>query len=75
VEIALPNGKRLVNHATTSVGYASSSEPLVRFGLGAEPSVKLIRIRWPGGQVDEMRDVKPDRVLLVKEGSAPATVH
>jgi hypothetical protein len=73
VEVTLPTGKRLYNHATTSVGYASSSESLVRFGLGAQASVKQIRIRWPSGQIDDLKDVKPDRILSVKEGSAPAT--
>jgi hypothetical protein len=47
----------------------------VRFGLGAQASVKLIRIRWPSGQIDDMKDVRPDRILTVKEGSAPATAR
>jgi len=73
VEVTLPNGKQLYNHATTSVGYASASDPLVRFGLGAHASAKLIRIRWPSGQIDDLKDVKPDRILTVKEGSSPST--
>src|SRR5205085_9146788 len=32
VRVMLPDGMALYNHATTSVGYASSSEPIVRFG-------------------------------------------
>ena len=35
VHLTLPDDRNLYNHATTSVGYASSSEPLVRFGLGS----------------------------------------
>jgi hypothetical protein len=72
VEVTLLDGKKLYNHATTSVGYASSSESLVRFGLGSQAVVKQIRIRWPSGTIDEMKDVKPDRTLAVKEGSVPA---
>ena len=34
VRVTLPDGRALYGEATTSVGYASSSEPLVRFGLG-----------------------------------------
>jgi hypothetical protein len=75
VEITLPDGKRLYNHATTSVGYASSSEPLVRFGLGAHLAAKVLRIRWPSGQIDELKDVKAGRILTVKEGSAPAAIR
>jgi hypothetical protein len=66
-EVTLPNGRKLYNHCTTSVGYASSSEPLVRFGLGEQALVKLIQIHWPSGQVQEIHDVKSDQVLKVRE--------
>jgi hypothetical protein len=67
IALTLPSGRRLYNHCTTSVGYASSSEPLVRFGLGKEPLAKLIEIRWPSGQSQELRDVKADQVVKVRE--------
>jgi hypothetical protein len=67
VAVTLGSGRRLYNHCTTSVGYASSSEPLVRFGLGGEAVAKLIRIRWPSGQVEELHDVAADRVVAVRE--------
>jgi len=55
------------NHATTSVGYASSSEPLVRFGLGPYDAVKEIRITWPGGRVQVVAAPPADRIITVKE--------
>jgi hypothetical protein len=55
------------NHMTTSVGYASSSQGPVHFGLGAENKAKLIEIRWPSGIVQTLGDVSGDRVLVVKE--------
>jgi hypothetical protein len=67
VEVTLPSGRKFYNHCTTSVGYASSSEPLVRFGLGQEAVAKLIEIHWPSGQVQQLHDVKPDQVLKVRE--------
>ena len=36
LKATLPDGRVLYNHAQTSVGYACSSEPLVRFGLGVD---------------------------------------
>ena len=36
VQVELPDGRVLSNHASTSVGYGCSSEPLVRFGLGGQ---------------------------------------
>ncbi len=67
IAVALPSGRKLYNHCTTSVGYASSSEPLVRFGLGKESVAKLIEIRWPSGQVQELHEVAGDRVVNVRE--------
>ncbi len=48
MEVDLPDGRKLYNHASASVGYASSSEPGVRFGLGPYSHPKLVRIRRPG---------------------------
>jgi hypothetical protein len=67
VTVTLPDGRVLSNHATTSVGYGSSSEPLVRFGLGSHPGVRKLNIRWPGGGMQELADVKGDRVVKVEE--------
>ena len=55
------------NHMTSSVGYASSSHGPVHFGLGEEMRVDLIRIRWPSGIEQTLRNLAADRVLTVKE--------
>jgi hypothetical protein len=67
VKMTLPNGAVRYNHATTSVGYASSSEPLVRFGLGPYDTAVEIEIRWPGGGIQKLSNIKADRVLTVRE--------
>ena len=67
VVVTLPNGRKLYNHCTTSVGYASSSEPLVRFGLGDETTAKLVQVRWPSGKVQELHTVEANQILNVKE--------
>ena len=69
ITVTLPSGRKLYNQCTTSVGYASSSEPLVRFGLGPETTAKVVEIRWPSGQVQQLRDVKSDQVLKIRENS------
>ena len=69
VAVTLSGGRTLYNHCTTSVGYASSSEPLVRFGLGRETAASLVRIQWPSGQVQEFHDVPADRVFQVREAA------
>ncbi len=55
------------NHMTTSVGYASSSDGPVHFGLGGDARAKLVEIHWPSGIVQTFQDVAADRVLAVKE--------
>ena len=67
VRVTLPDGRTLYGHATTSVGYASSSEPLVRFGLGPQDTVSRIEVRWPGGGAQELLHVKADRILDVEQ--------
>jgi hypothetical protein len=67
VRLTLPNGAVEYNHATTSVGYASSSEPLVRFGLGPYDAAQEISIHWPSGRVQVLTGVRADRVVEVEE--------
>ncbi len=55
------------NSRTSSVGYASSSLTPVHFGLGALKIVPRIEIRWPGGTVQVLRNVKAGQTLLVRE--------
>ena len=67
LKATLPDGRVLYNHAETSVGYASSSERLVRFGLGAESMVSALEVRWPDGTVQTLTGVKADRIVEIEE--------
>jgi hypothetical protein len=55
------------NHMTTSVGYASSSDGPVHFGLGADTRAELVEIRWPSGTVQQLQNVAADQVITAKE--------
>jgi enediyne biosynthesis protein E4 len=55
------------NHMTTSVGYASSSDGPVHFGLGADAVADSVEIRWPSGVVQRLSHVTADRVVHVQE--------
>jgi enediyne biosynthesis protein E4 len=54
------------NHATTAVGYASSSDVRVNFGMGAARRA-VVEVRWPGGAVQEVGEVAGDRYIVVRE--------
>jgi len=57
------------NHMTTSVGYASSSDGPVHFGLGGDSKADAVTIYWPSGVVQTMENVAGDQVLKVTEAS------
>lgn len=70
VRVTLADGRLLHNHATTSVGYASSSEALVRFGLGPEDRAVKVEVRWPSGRRQTLENVRAGRVVEVDEAGA-----
>ena len=59
------------NHRTTSTGYASSSDGPVHFGLGLDATADSIEIHWPSGLVQELKNVKADRILRITEPATP----
>jgi hypothetical protein len=67
VRVTAADGSVQHNHATTAVGYASSSDPRVHFGLGASGRIRELEIKWPGGVRQVLRNVEVDRVLTVEE--------
>jgi enediyne biosynthesis protein E4 len=66
----IAGGKSQYNHATTSVGYGSSSDRRVHFGLGTESRVETLEVVWPSGARQSFRDVEADQILKIKEPQA-----
>ncbi len=56
------------NQATTAVGYNSSSDERVHFGLGKAAVVDKIELWWPTGVKQVLTQIKADEVLTVVEG-------
>ncbi|HEX2293995.1 MAG TPA: CRTAC1 family protein [Actinomycetota bacterium] len=50
-----------------SVGLGGGSDTVVHFGLGRARRVDSLRIVWPSGRVQTLRDVAADRLLEVEE--------
>lgn len=67
IHIITEDGNSQWNEATTAIGYASSSDPRVHFGLGANTKIKVMEIRWPSGIKQALKDVEVDRVVTVEE--------
>jgi ASPIC/UnbV protein/VCBS repeat protein len=43
------------------------------FGLGSHSRVDVLTIRWPDGQVQELKGIDGDRLLAIREGQPVAT--
>jgi hypothetical protein len=56
------------NQATTAVGYNSSSDKRVHFGLGKTSMIDKIELSWPTGVKQVLTNVKADQVLTIVEG-------
>jgi hypothetical protein len=67
ITVTTPSGRRLFNHVTVSVGFLSSSDRRVHFGLGKETSASSIEIRWPSGATQQLKNVAADQILEVEE--------
>ncbi|HEY2120271.1 MAG TPA: CRTAC1 family protein, partial [Candidatus Acidoferrum sp.] len=67
IRVTTEDGSSQWNEVTTAVGYASSSDSRVHFGLGENARIKEMEIRWPSGIKQVLRDVEADRVMTVEE--------
>ena len=67
IQITTDDGKQQWNEVTTAVGYTSSSDSRVHFGLGKNARIKEIDIRWPSGIRQRLQDVAADQIFTIEE--------
>ena len=66
IRLVTENGVQY-NSVNTSVGYASSSDVRVHFGLGRRALVQELELFWPSGTHQILKNVKADQLLAVHE--------
>ncbi len=66
VKITTAHGSQY-DEATTAVGYNSSSDKRVHFGIGTDAVIEKIELAWPTGVKQTLTNVKVDQVLTIKE--------
>ena len=71
IKLTTASGRVLYNHATASVGFMSSSDRRVHFGLGAESRLSHAEITWPSGIVQRIDHSGLDQILKVDEPARP----
>ena len=64
-------GKAQWNHATSAVGYASSSDPVVHFGIGDAKAVDAVEVTWPSGVRTKLGTLEGGRVHDLKAPARP----
>ena len=67
------NGATQRQHCRSGIGYLSSSDKRVHFGLGPTTGADRVTITWPSGQVQYMTEVSANQIVEVVEPSLRLT--
>ncbi len=59
-----------VDEVHSGRGYQSHYGMRLHFGLGKRDRVDRVEVHWIGGAVDVLRNVRPDQLLTITQGSA-----
>jgi hypothetical protein len=68
IEVHDTDGVRMFE-AGASGSYLSTSDPRVHIGLGAATRIAEIRLYWPSGTVQQVRNLKSDYLYIIREKS------
>ena len=66
IKLTTAHGSQFVT-VTTSGGYLSGNDKRAHFGLGSDAVANTIDIRWPGGILQHLDNVRGDQFLKVDE--------
>jgi enediyne biosynthesis protein E4 len=53
----------------TDSSYLSASDVRVHFGLGKSSDVRALIVRWPDGSEESWDGIRPDKVVVLRQGS------
>ena len=59
------NQKQQMDYQSVYRGYLSSVENILHFGIGSTQKIDSLSIRWPDGNVQTIKDIKINSILLV----------
>jgi hypothetical protein len=57
-----------IDEVRSGGSYISQNDLRVQFGIGKAEKIDLLEIRWPSGQIDTLKEIKPNQLIYVKEG-------
>ena len=52
-----------------ATGYLSYSDPRIHFGIGANHKIDQVKIEWPDGEVEIIKNVPSDQYISIAKGT------
>jgi hypothetical protein len=71
---ATTGGRTLIREMSATRGYLGSNELVEHFGLGEAAKLDTLRVRWPSGVVQELKDLEAGWRYVVTEPAAATPV-
>jgi enediyne biosynthesis protein E4 len=68
VTVTTPDGRKQWALVKTGSSYASQSELVLTFGLGAAAKASKVEVIWPGGATETVADVPAGRTVTIAQG-------
>jgi len=72
IEVTRKQSKPLHRRVRTDGSYASANSPRVLVGLGEDPAIERVIVRWPSGRTETWRGLDPGRFHTLTEGGGQA---
>ena len=66
IKLTSDSGLVQYNQVSTAVGYASSSDKRVHFGLGGDRRIRELELHWPSGKIQVLKNIAADQVLKIR---------
>jgi hypothetical protein len=70
VTVQTADGQQTQQVGLNDGAFFSQGHYRLYFGLGSHARVDVMRIRWPDGQVDELRNVDGDRLQVIRQAGS-----
>ncbi len=64
-------GRTQIGEVMSGGSYYSHNDLRLHFGLASFKTVDTLTVAWPSGMVDRLEGVQTNKILTIKEGSAP----
>lgn len=73
VTVEMEGGQKQVRQLFPTGGFLDGDDARVHFGLGGEKSLARLKVEWPGGRVQEFKDLAANQRFVVREPASGKT--